>query len=866
MTVLISKATGNLTAAATWGVVDASSLLDSETNNVVVSTSANTTNTASFTPGAIEIDGIAIKLYKRAATPVGTITIKLYNITDGEDVDGTPVTINVADLPNADASISAGADQDKSGGWIFFKFADAVLLEAAHDYRVNLLTSNANQVWCWRNATANNFSRMLRTTTTGAPAAGDVMHVMGEHTGAGTGNDIVVTMDSVADTDYGVGTNGIAALTISKRGTLSYGVEATTNYYLKLSGDLHIYNSGTFNVGTVANPIPRDSIAVLEFDPTADGGMGLIVWNGSVCTLQGLSRTVGKNVVSCLLNTDEGVNQTELGVDTDTGWLDNDVICIASTSRTYSECEKGAMNGDAAAAALTVDGFGGVAGGLAYAHSGTSPTQAEIINLTRNVKFRSATSTLMTYACFKATAVVDIDWVEFYYIGTASDGKKGLTLEITTGSLDMHYCSIHDCEYYGIGVTDGISFNNITISYLVTWNCASVSGSTIFLDQSNADYTTWEFSHSILMYCVKLNAYLLYLKTVQGNIHNITVVGANGVGIILTSSLEIGTLSNITSHSNATKGIVIDLVVSQDYRTLAIGKTISNVKSYRNSDTGVDLGTLSTQLRPLIIDGLEVFGNYIKNINFQGTMTELVGIDWVLSGDSTFATQYGFDAASAGAVIREGRFYNCTFGVAAGIKVAHTVADIHFYTPWNVRHIFHNCLFASVTTVYPYPESGLTPGAYMKSQKHNQTAGLIKSWFKFGIIENDDTYYYPAVTGSPSQKITPQSTVNKIESGQKRVAIANGDTCTPHVWVRKSSVASGGADYNGNQPRLILKANPAAGITADVVLDTMSGGLDTWEELTAVIPSAVTDNAVLEFVVDCDGNAGFINVDNWSVE
>lgn len=56
-----------------------------------------------------------------------------------------------------------------------------------------------------------------------------------------------------------------------------------------------------------------------------------------------------------------------------------------------------------------------------------------------------------------------------------------------------------------------------------------------------------------------------------------------------------------------------------------------------------------------------------------------------------------------------------------------------------------------------------------------------------------------------------------------------------------------------------------AGIAADVVLDTMTVGLDTWEELTAIMPAAVTDEAVVEFLVDCDGSTGFINIDSWSV-
>jgi hypothetical protein len=68
------------------------------------------------------------------------------------------------------------------------------------------------------------------------------------------------------------------------------------------------------------------------------------------------------------------------------------------------------------------------------------------------------------------------------------------------------------------------------------------------------------------------------------------------------------------------------------------------------------------------------------------------------------------------------------------------------------------------------------------------------------------------------------------------------------------------ATYNGNQPRLICKANPALGIDADVVLDTMTVAVGNWEELTATSPVATGDAGVLTVVVDCDGTAGYVNI------
>jgi hypothetical protein len=105
------------------------------------------------------------------------------------------------------------------------------------------------------------------------------------------------------------------------------------------------------------------------------------------------------------------------------------------------------------------------------------------------------------------------------------------------------------------------------------------------------------------------------------------------------------------------------------------------------------------------------------------------------------------------------------------------------------------------------------------------------------------------------------SVITHPGSGFKKV-IASGGTLAASIYVRKS-VAGDGAAYNGNQPRLIVRKNVSAGITVDTVLATASAAAGTWEQLSGTT-AAVTDDAVLEFYVDCDGTTGWVNIDDFA--
>ncbi len=849
MAVLASIATGNFTAAGTWQVVNATSYVNAETNSDVLTTAYSGTRSAAFTPGAITVSHLGVKLSVRTGT-TGTMSVSLRNATIGlnDFVAGTEVTINTADLPVA-------ATADANGGWVFFKLATPVLLLAATNYNIQSKTSSATQVSLFRDGTADNSSRCLVTTTTGAPAAGDDLIIGGEYTGTGTSNSFTVTMDNTALTDFGSASTSLVtpALAICSKGTLTWGVAAATAYKLKLSGNLIEYSGGVHNKGTVANPTPRDSSTEIIFDCAANVDFGHTVRNLGTYIDQGQSRTSGKNIYYCKLNTDEAIASTSLGVDTDTGWLDNDEIAVASTTQTMSQSEKGSLNGAAGASTLTVDGFLGAGGGLAAAHSGTSPTQAEVILLTRNSVTRGTSATLQSYIDVKATATVDIDWAEFYWLGSAVALKGGIQTATTTGSFDIKYSSLHDFVVTG---SDGIVIsgasggtNHVVIQYCVFYNINSAHFSNI------ATTATWTVDNCIFMKNVAA-IQSISIADLGGTFTNNTVISGNAQYSIHFNEIAVatGTFSNITAHSNQF-GILVQN---------AIGLTISNITSWRNATGGIHFNATSTNIT---INTATLFGNGTANIYLisGANPLNLALNDFVCSGDSTFATASGIHVITNLGAHGEISINNSTFGVASGIKVAHSTGDINCPAFSSQKIVLNNCLLSSATEVAT--QANLVEGSYIASQKHDQTNGLHKTWKPEGTLVFETTA--GLYDSTPSLRMTPLSASKKLTSKGRWGAICfgavtNGNTLTVSVKVRES-VAGDGTDYNGNRVRLIVKRNEAAGITADTVLATATGAsVGAFETISGTTP-AVTDDAVLDFEVDCDGTTGWVNVDSWTI-
>jgi hypothetical protein len=173
---------------------------------------------------------------------------------------------------------------------------------------------------------------------------------------------------------------------------------------------------------------------------------------------------------------------------------------------------------------------------------------------------------------------------------------------------------------------------------------------------------------------------------------------------------------------------------------------------------------------------------------------------------------------------------------------------------------FRNCLFASATEISN--QTGLGNRSRISSSRHDQMDGNHRTWKRQGTISADSTIIRSA---GRSQRLTPLSATLKLESASKFVAVKDGQTITVGCWVRRSILADGQA-YNGALPRLILKDNPAvfSGITDVVLATTTAASLGAWEYIQGTATIAI-DDAAYEVLVDCDGTAGWVNVDDWKI-
>ncbi len=829
MATLVNVGSGNWNTAATWGVAEAGSSAIQATVSASTNTTASYVNSSAFTCTNADVLIGVVMSCKRVNT-TGTVTIGFS--ADNGSTYAKEVTVNASDLP---------ADQT----WVMFKFDSALTADGGSDYKVAIKGSSAGNATFYRDATAGNWARVPVTNTApgGAPSAGDNLYVVGNWTAAATGSSYTVTMDAVAASivDHG-------ALTIGQNGTVDFGNAASTNYYLRLSGDLTVWSGGTFSMGKVGAAIPSTSTAKLNFDCGSNVQYGLIVKDGGTFNAQGASKTTWTYLAA-----DAAANATSLTTADSTGWADNDEIAIAPTTRTYSQYEKGAMNGAASGTTLTVDGFGGTGGGVAYAHSGTAPTRAEIINLTRNVQIFGASASYQSYIYVSTSATCDWDNVEMYWLGSATANKYGVTIYTAAGgSFSAVGCSLHDFAVNGsVGLNFASANNNFTVDACVLYNIYNCG-----IHVENTAGVDWSVTDNVVIGIVS-SQYGIWLEDLGGTVTGNIVSGTSSAGIaceLAGTSATTGTFATNTVHSSNTYGFRFLTALT----TPSGPVTFSDLTAWRNNDVGVYFAIAPKY--PLTLDGVIAFGNKNGNITLLGPAKFRL-LDVTSSGDSTFSTASGLTLNPTSLLILE--IESSTFGVASGIKTAHT-ADLVFASGTFFSEI--TCRNVNFASASPQDElDDQAAGSFIRCQKYGQSATDHRTFQAMGsdtaVIQTDTAIYK---TAAPSERITPASASVKIESGPHRKSVASGATATFSVWVRKSvSTDSGGADYNGAEPRLVLKAAPALGITTDTVLDTMTAAVGNWEQLTGT-SAAANDDGVLEAVVDLDGTAGWVNVDDFS--
>lgn len=826
MSNLINAGSINLADSNAWNLADTGGVQLSNTAQTLSTNSSVASPNFTITNG-VTTDGVLIGL--RRVTGTGTMTVELF---DGTSVVAT-CTVNVSAITASEITV---------GGLAFFKFDATYTSTGLSTMSIRLRTSVPGTVQFRRGSTAADWVKLLRTTATATAAAADLLFPTGELTSAsgGTLTTLTVTQNNTAAIAFG-------QVWIGMGGLLSTGVAASTAYLLQIAGDLIISPGGEYRRGTVSAPIPASSSCELAFTNATNVDRGLI-GNEGTYTTYGEFKTHYR-----LLAADAAASATSLTLaSTPVGWNNNDTVALASTTRTATQNESRTLTADVTTTAASLNT------GLTSAHSGTAPTQGEVINVTRNIKTHGTSTSLQAYVNFQGTNVSTFN-SEYYFLGSANTNKRGVDFTTFTTAVSQvaNNCSFRDFGVSGSGVwcTGG---GNALPTYNFTNNVFWAISQTSILYVTSAVGGPLTIDGNVILgnptggqcFGITLNrsgTVTITNNRVAGASYGLTLSGVN-------STTGVITISGNVTHSNGDNG--------HDWTQNQGGSqnnyTVSNIVSWRNGNNGMGIGPNGQNNNHFItIDGATLFGNGGAGINFIGQCPHDWTIRNVVSNAGVTLTQpYGISISGSILSLVRFLFENCDFGVTA----AHTSADLNFAVSVVVENFkFRNCRFGSATELSGQLNMGVN--GMVSSARHDGLAGSHKTWSYSGTLSADSVIFS---TGSPSARMTPtQAAIKYAYPVPKQMSVPNGSSGGISVKVRKSVATGGETLYNGNQPRLILKANPAAGIMADVVLATATNAANGAFQTLAGSSAAVTDFAVLEFVVDCDGTAGWINVDDW---
>ncbi len=836
MATLVSIADGNFTSASTWGTCPVSAF--SESTTVAVTTS--NLDSLSSIPGAVTLSGIALKIATRVASPTGTMTVTLRNTTLGSDV--TSVVVNNSDIGNG-------------LGWHYFKFSSNQLLTAGQSYIVRVSSSVSSQVTLY-GATTTNIARLFVSTATAAPVAGDSFHVLGELTGAGTGNNRTVTMDATVDAGYG---NTAIPSSVGQRGTLTWATSSATNYVLGHAGILEITVGGTYNQGTTGTPCPRDSTMKLRFRSTSAATPTAYLWRrGGTIVMQGQSRTSGKNIVQCSLTSDLSASGTTLNVDTDTGWLSGDEICITHTERTAGQGEKRTLSGNAGATSMTITS------GVTNAHSASRLFQCRVGLLTRNVLIENDNASFKAGLRSEgATGTVDCDWVQF------KDGNSLLSAAIGIVSPCQHdfdFCSCTDAHSTGFQVNSIVSgATTIGIRNCVVWNhsTASVSASALAIAIVNGFAgVVVTATDNLLVAGTNASAGLsVNTPSIAGAVTGNFLAGfSTGLSFSLNTT-AIGSTTSIDNNTAVVCGTGFSLAPCDVNQF-----TATNIKAYHCTANGIVIsGT-----RNFTLTNAESFGNATAGLLLTAGSTSYNSntniANFATGGTTGFTQPTGVTIGNT--TLFNVAFRDTVFSSTTGGKTPSTteVSWPAAITPGHLCQV----LFANAVKQAPLISATTAPvtlfwdqDSYISFSRINGTTDGTGDYSvgQLGTLEYDASVFKTAAPSLKMSSLYGTSSI-KMQSAplgrRQKVKVAAGATVTASVWTRTTGT------YNGNQPRLMVAANAAAGITSDTALDTMTVGTTTWEQLSGTT-ATVADDCELEFYVDCDGTAGSVNVDDWNI-
>jgi len=848
MAVLVSSTSGNWTDPNIWEQI-------STTASNLVFTSFTTLNTgfnssAAFIPGAVTTTGLWLGLYSRATSPTGTFSIELFNSTTSTVV--ASYTDNVSVLPT---TTNLGGAKG-----LYFRWSSPVTLTAAQSYVIRARTGSLNQVSLWYGTSITNWSRMLTINATASPAATDQFYISSRYS-SGTLISCTVSMNNTNSTEYG-------AVFVGHSSTLDWPTNQTTQ--LRLSGETwtssgwSVYlGGGNFFMGTSASRIQDGFTASLFITPGVANGRRITLLDGSSFRAAGSTMSYTWTTLAANVATSSTTCTTVVP----TGWRVGDEIVIAPTRRAVNAATTVQYDRRVLTSVSgTTLGFSA----LTFYHDGVGELAGEIINITRNCRIVGTTPATFRTGIAQSIVnghTIELDDVQIYGMGT----NTGIGAISVNGSGATGFILIRNCAFVdgstGISITSTTNFYNLLINNNV-FTTAITTGSFLIAQGSQTltspIVTGSQISNNCMIFggtssgVIGIDLYTTTIPFINNHVAGVQAIQGIRVGLVNTYQVSAVVSDNVVRASGAGMLLVLN-------DGLKMGYTQSGNATIRNLNYGLYIvGSSNTRYDNLVSIG-NLTANLLLGYNVGVTQQfNLVFNNASIGSDSVNTSQYGImlglGLAPTPPIALTLTMNDCSFGTPS----VHTLGDIRFNADVNqvVDLVCNNCNFASSIEVSQ--PAFMSDGSRVAIQRANKVNGAHRTYSKFGLLTLDTTIFR---SGTKSTRMTPTSSTFSQKFGRKTIPVRASAQPTISVFVRKSAVGDG-SSYNGNQPRLWLKNNPALAnfeTYDDIILATASSVNGTWEQLSSVLPVVPYEDSAFEVYLDCNGTTGWVNIDDWKI-
>jgi hypothetical protein len=802
--------------------------VESETTTWAVTTTPTSICSLSIATG-INVEGLAVNIATINSTPSGTFTIKLKNTTDNIDVK--TVTVNISDL-----GYSAGTTNCR--GWYYFKFDAAYAGITGKTYNVYVSTSISSQItFLTSTNSSSSVSCYYISSTRTYPAIGDRLLICGELTGQGTGNDHLITMDDLTPKAYGIIGGSVGSNAISGRGSITSSNIANKTFYFRQKGICRLNSGGKFT--PVSTPLSTCK-NIWNFDLTSNVDSGWQIRNGSKDGgLSGYQKTIFKTI----LTADVSVSATTLTVQNTTDWLSNDSICIGGSTRQATTSDTRTISTVNSETSITVSS------GLTNAHSGTTPANCPIANLTRSFKIGGESASLQAFIDIEQYAGTQtFSGIEFYWLGSATTNFRGI--DIKTGY------STKECNFVGCVFKDFIvasSIINISGSSYDRIKFQDCCFSNMISNFILAAATTGTLCYITNCIFVGSTNSVVTLSDAGWNLTGDNVINSCSSGIVISETGgRLGLYNAGTLNVSNTGSIGISLTSIRD-------GTLPTITSWRNTSHGISLSNCANIIIPINY----IFGNTTNNIVITSNGGNLTFKNGSVKSDSGYTTTNAINFTTSGAYYNI-KFNSIDFSTISGFFGYHTnIITITAATTSMITN-FNNCKMSNFSYVngYTFLDNESIVSIQNKEQLNYPSAQYI--YKQTGSIY----YSVPSRNGTDEiETLQPSNNTYNLNSSIKKCIINSGSTKNINVYIRKSVLADGPPAYNGSEVKLIIKEAPEIGsnFNSDIIAcTTTSAANGNWELLTYTTPTA-TNNGILEFYIACNGNQGWVSIDDWSI-